>query len=157
MSEHETHLTAAIEQARKGADLGEQPFGAVVVYDGAIIGSAYSRKMGEPDITAHAEIRALRSATTALGRRQLAGCVLYTTCEPCPMCAGAALNADIEQIVFGAHISDLPAPEGHHITFKDYSLRSFAQLTGWNLRITAGLLAETCVALYQEPSVPITR
>lgn len=157
MTEHAQFMEAAIAQARRGAEQGEQPFGAVVVSDGSIVGRAYSKKMSEPDVTAHAETLALRAATRAVGSRDLSGCVLYTTCEPCPMCAGAALNAHIQHLVFGARVGDLPALEGQALAFGTYSVESFARLTGWELKISARVLGEECVALYQNTAGLITR
>ena len=82
---------------------GEQevPIGAVVVREGKMIGRGRNRREGLADPTHHAEIEAIREAAKAVGTWRLDGATLYATCEPCPMCAGAAVNARMERIVFG--------------------------------------------------------
>lgn len=76
------------------------PFGAVIVHDGKIVGEGCNRVVPNNDPTAHAEVEAIRAACAALGRFQLAGCVLYASSEPCPMCLAAAYWARVDRIVF---------------------------------------------------------
>ena len=83
------------------AALGEVPVGAVVVVDGEIVGRGGNRRESAGDPTAHAEILAIRQAATAVGGWRLVGATLYVTQEPCPMCAGAIVNARVERVVFG--------------------------------------------------------
>lgn len=92
-----------------GAD-GDQPYGAVVVRDGRIVGEAPSRVVTGVDPTAHAETEALRDAARRLGARSLAGCILYSSSRPCPMCEAAAYWAGIERMVHGAQAEDAGAP-----------------------------------------------
>lgn len=92
----------AIALAREAAARGEVPVGALVVRDGAVIGRGGNAPIAGNDPTAHAEIAALRDAARALGNYRLVGCDLYTTLEPCPMCAGAIFHARIARVVFGA-------------------------------------------------------
>lgn len=89
---------------------GDQPYGAVVVLAGRIVGEAPSRTVTASDPTAHAEIEAIRDAARRLGRRSLAGCVIYASSQPCPMCQAAARWAGIERYYFGREISDGGAP-----------------------------------------------
>jgi tRNA(adenine34) deaminase len=95
-------MKMALAQARKAAERGEVPVGAVIVMDGVVIARGYNRPIGLTDPTAHAEIVALRKAARKLGNYRLSGCDLYVTVEPCAMCLGAALNARIRTLIFGA-------------------------------------------------------
>ena len=102
MTEHEKWMGKALELAQEAARAGEVPVGAVVVKDGEIIACARNEREERRDPTAHAEMLALRRAGEALGRWVLEGCTLYVTLEPCPMCAGAIVQARPELVVFGA-------------------------------------------------------
>ena len=95
-------MEEALVEARKAEQRGEVPVGAIVVYDGSIVGRGYNLRETSHDPTAHAEILALRDASQNLQRWRLLGCTLYVTLEPCPMCAGALVNARIDRLVFGA-------------------------------------------------------
>lgn len=97
------YMKQALALAKEGAALGEVPVGAVVVKDGQIIASAHNEREILPDATAHAEVLAIRRACAALGTNRLTGCTLYVTLEPCPMCAGALVNARVDHVVFGAY------------------------------------------------------
>jgi tRNA(adenine34) deaminase len=98
----ERFMREALREAAEAATSGEVPVGAVVVCAGEIVASAHNRRESPPDPLGHAEILALREAARSLGRWRLAGCTLYVSCEPCPMCAGAALNARVDRVVWGA-------------------------------------------------------
>ncbi len=100
--EHEKWMRAALAQAEKAAAHGEVPVGAVAVYRGEIIGAGYNRKESDLDPTAHAEIFALRAAAEHLRNWRLLDVTLYCTLEPCPMCAGAMLQARLPRLVYGA-------------------------------------------------------
>ena len=95
-------MARALELARAGALRGEVPVGAVIVRDGDVIAEAHNRTVEDRDPTAHAETVAIRSAARRLGDWRLEGCTLYTTLEPCALCAGAAVLARIPRLVFGA-------------------------------------------------------
>lgn len=99
------YMLKALEQARRAADAGEVPVGAVLVRNGEIIASAHNLCESEKDATAHAEMLAIRSASAELSTWRLCDCTLYVTMEPCPMCAGAILNARIPRVVFGVRDS----------------------------------------------------
>jgi tRNA(adenine34) deaminase len=92
----------ALELAARAADQQEVPVGALVVKEGRVIGEGWNRPIGDRDPTAHAEILAMRAAARQLQNYRLEGAVLYVTLEPCPMCIGAALNARVARVVFGA-------------------------------------------------------
>ncbi|HEY7365447.1 MAG TPA: tRNA adenosine(34) deaminase TadA [Methylomirabilota bacterium] len=98
----EEFMRQALAEARRGLDAGEVPVGAVVVVGGAVIARAHNAPIARRDPTAHAEILALREAARALGNYRLTGATLYATVEPCPMCCGAALQARIARLVYGA-------------------------------------------------------
>jgi tRNA(adenine34) deaminase len=95
-------MSFALEEARLAAEEGEVPIGAVLVCDGAIVGRGRNARETAADPTAHAEMIAIRQAAERLGRWRLSGCTLYVTLEPCPMCAGALVNARIDRLVYGA-------------------------------------------------------
>lgn len=94
-------MEMALALAKEAGDAGEVPVGAVIVKDGAVIGCGRNRREAENDVLGHAELEAMRAAAKTLGSWRLEGCALYVTLEPCPMCAGAAVNAHIERIIFG--------------------------------------------------------
>ena len=95
-------MALAIKQARKAAALDEVPVGAVVVRDGEVIGQGFNRKETANDPTAHAELIAIKEAAELLGNWRLIGVTLYSTLEPCPMCAGAMIPARLGRLVYGA-------------------------------------------------------
>ena len=101
-AEDARRMGLALEEARRAAAGGEVPVGAVVVLDGRVIGRGQNRVIAASDPTAHAEIVALRDAAHAVKNYRLVGADLYTTVEPCPMCCGAALNARVARVVYGA-------------------------------------------------------
>jgi tRNA(adenine34) deaminase len=101
-NEDERWMRAALGEAEKAAALGEVPVGAVAVLEGQIIGRGYNRKESDQDPTAHAELIALREAAVFVNNWRLIGVTLYSTLEPCPMCAGAMIQARLPRLVYGA-------------------------------------------------------
>lgn len=99
---HEAFMQEALVEAQKAYDMDEVPIGAVVVKDGKIIGRGHNLRESEKDPILHAEIIAIRQAAQTLDGWRLTDCDIYVTIEPCPMCAGAILQARIRQLVFGA-------------------------------------------------------
>ena len=102
MTIEEHYMKEAIRQAKKAAALKEVPIGCVIVYDGKIIARGYNRRTVDKNVLAHAEIIAMRKACRILGDWRLEGCTMYVTLEPCPMCAGAIVQARIPKVVIGA-------------------------------------------------------
>lgn len=103
-------MRRAIALSRETMQAGEGgPFGAVVAKDGRIVGEGWNRVTSSADPTAHAEVVAIRAAAAALGTHDLSGAVLYTSCEPCPMCLAAALWARLDAIVYGNDRADAAA------------------------------------------------
>ena len=100
--EHEEYMRQALELARLAMAEGEVPVGCVIVRDGAVVGRGRNRRETAQTALGHAELEAIAQACRTLGGWRLAGCALYVTLEPCPMCAGAIINARIPRVVFGA-------------------------------------------------------
>ena len=97
----EIFMKEALKEAYKAYKIKEVPIGAVIVKDGKVVGKGYNQKETLKDATLHAEISAIRDACKNLGGWRLPGCTMYVTLEPCPMCAGALVNARIERLVIG--------------------------------------------------------
>ncbi len=102
----ETWLNRAIELAVDNVAAGGGPFGALIVRDGVAVAEGQNRVTRDLDPTAHAEVVAIRAACRAIGDFSLAGAVLYTSCEPCPLCLSAALWARVDRVVFAADRHD---------------------------------------------------
>ena len=132
-------MEEAIRLAHEAFDAGEVPVGAVVVKDGEVIGVGRNRREEEHSVLGHAEIEAMTAAARHLGSWRLEGCTLYVTMEPCPMCAGAAVNAHVERIVFGAEDEAMGAC-GTAVNVTDLP-RAFKP------ELFRGLMAEECAAL----------
>ena len=133
----EDYMRAALEQARQAGACDEVPVGAVVVLDGEIVGRGFNQPIGRHDPTAHAEIMALRDATTRLGNYRLPGCALYVTLEPCVMCSGAIMHARIARVVYGARDPKTGVAGSVLDLFAEPRLNHHATIEG-------GLLADDC-------------
>lgn len=96
-------MREAIKQAKKAAEIGEVPIGAVIVRDGKIIARAYNKRETKKNALLHAEVIAIDKACRKLGGWRLPRCEMYVTLEPCPMCMGAIISARIERVYFGAY------------------------------------------------------
>ena len=133
----EVLLREAIAEARQAEAYGEVPVGCLIVRDGEVIGRGRNRVITDSDPTAHAEIVALRAAGLALGNYRLEGCDLYTTLEPCAMCAGAILHARIRRLIYAA-----PDPKAGACG-SVLSVMNHPQLNH-RVEVVSGLLAEEC-------------
>lgn len=121
---HEFYMAQALALAREAAAAGEVPVGCVIVRNGEIVGRGRNCREEKQAVSSHAEMEAMAQANARLGSWRLDGCELYVTLEPCPMCAGAILNARIGRVVYGAadpkagslgSVTDLFAlPYNHH-------------------------------------------
>lgn len=156
-SQHEKFMCIAIEEAKKGAAMGEQPFGAVVAIGNEVVVATPSLKVGRCDCTAHSETLAVGMATQKLGRRHIPEAVFYATCEPCPMCLGAILNSGIRTLVLGARNEDIKKLATLAFNFGDYSVETFAKMVGWDLTLVTDVMHEECVDLYRAAAVELTR
>ena len=116
-------MKLAIAEARKGMADGQTPFGACVARDGEPVACAHNRVWRDMDITAHAEIVAIRSACRSLKAVDLRGCVIYSTTEPCPMCFSACHWAKISRIVFGSRIEDAQRAGFGELTISNEQMR----------------------------------
>ena len=101
LAQDEKYMRRALRLAEQAAEMGEVPVGAVVVRGGEVIGAAGNRRECDHRATAHAELLAIEQACATLGSWRLQDCTLYVTLEPCPMCAGAIVNARVGRVVFG--------------------------------------------------------
>ncbi len=99
---HEHYMRLALEEAAAALEESEVPIGAVIVHEGRVVARAHNQREQLRDPTAHAEMIAITQAAAALGSWRLERCTLYVTLEPCPMCAGAILQARVETLVYGA-------------------------------------------------------
>ncbi len=140
---HEAYMRQALALARECFSTGDVPVGCVVVSpEGAVIGRGRNRREADASGVAHAEIEAIEGACAALGTWRLAGCALYVTLEPCPMCAGAILNTRISEVRYGAR----EARSGCCGSV----LNLFEENFEHHPRIYPGLLAEESAALLTE-------
>ena len=135
----EYFMARAIAQAKKALAYDEVPVGAVVVREGKIIARAHNLRETKKMPTAHAELLAMEKAAKKLGGWRLIGCTLYVTLEPCPMCAGTAVNARIPRIVFGAYDQKAGAM-GSVYTLQEGKLNHTPEVLG-------GILAQECAEL----------
>jgi len=138
--EHRQWMKAAIEEAQKAEAIGEVPIGAVIVRDGRMIGRGHNLRETSLDPTAHAEMKAIYEASRYLNAWRLLDCRLYVTLEPCPMCAGAIVQARIPEVIFGA-----PDPKAGCTG----TLMNLLQEDRFNhqAQVTGGILQEECAQL----------
>ena len=140
---HERWMRESLRAARAARTRGEVPIGSCVVLDGALLAVAGNRTRAECDPTAHAEIVALREAAQKLGNYRLADAVVYSTIEPCAMCAGALIQARVKLLVYGATDEKAGAVESHfHICEADH--------LNHRVRVIKGVLEAECRELMQE-------
>ena len=140
LTEHERWMRRCLALAQEAAAAGEAPVGAVVVRDGRLLAAARNEREAAADVSAHAEILALRAAGAALGRWTLEGCTLYVTLEPCPMCAGALVQARPDLVVFGAFDPAQGALGSRYALHLDPAL-------GAGVPVLGGVLREDCAAV----------
>ena len=138
----EQYMTRALELAQRALETGDVPVGCVVAdRDGAVIGEGWNRREANGDALAHAEVEAIRAACAHRGGWNLHGCSLYVTLEPCPMCAGAIVNARIDRVYYGAK-DDKAGCCGS-------VLNLFMEDFNHHPRVYGGILKEPCAALLQ--------
>jgi tRNA(adenine34) deaminase len=133
----------ALEEAALAAEAGEVPVGAVVVMDGRLLGRGHNAPIALSDPTAHAEIVALRAAGRAVGNYRLTGATLYVTVEPCAMCCGAALQARVARVVYGAADPKAGAVRSLYRLLEDARLNH-------RVEVVAGLRGAECGARLSE-------
>ena len=142
-ADREQTMREALSLAEDAASQGEIPVGCVITdSDGRIIGRGRNRREETHDATAHAELEAIREACEALGDWRLEGCSLFVTLEPCPMCAGAIINARIPRVVFGAREENTGSC-GSVIDL-------FSEPYGHAPAVFSGVMKEECAAVLQD-------
>jgi tRNA(adenine34) deaminase len=136
------YMDLALSYAEDAFGRGDWPVSAVIVRDGTVLASGQNRQNTEDDVTWHAEFDAIRTATRAHGALRVAGATVYTTMEPCPMCAGAMKLAGIRRLVLGARHAALRRTD-----LGDYSIETFCRLTGFDLTLLTGIRETECLEL----------
>ena len=140
--EREDYMQEALALAREAAAAGEVPVGCVIVRQGAIVGRGRNRREEKQAVSSHAEMEAMAQANARLGTWRLDDCELYVTLEPCPMCAGAILNARIPRVYYGARDETFGACGGVlNLFMEDFPHRP---------ALVGGILAEDCRAVLAE-------
>ena len=140
------YMRLAIDICRRGIERGQSPFGAVIVRNGDVIAAAHNHVWLNTDITAHAEVCAIRDACRRLCTIKLTGCDIYSTTEPCPMCFSAIHWAGMRRIVFGCAISDAASAGFSELSISNQQMKSQG---GSPLQIAAPLLRDECAELFQ--------
>lgn len=139
----EQYMEIALQLAKEAFNRGEVPIGALLVKDGEILAQDHNRREELKDATAHAEILVLRRAGQELGGWRLLGTTLYVTLEPCPMCAGALVQARVSRLIYGAR-----DPKGGAVASL-YNIASDPRLNH-RLEVEEGVLGEGCALLLQD-------
>ena len=143
----ESLMQVALAKAREGVAAGQSPFGCAIAHGDDVIAVAHNIVLATTDITAHAEIIAIRSACQKLGRVHLVDCIVASTCEPCPMCASALHWSRVTQVFFGASIADATVAGFNELKVAAADLL----LTGGSqVQLVPGILANECTALFDE-------
>ena len=140
-------MRVAIARAREGVAAGQTPFGACIVRGDEAVAVAHNVVLRTTDITAHAEVAAIREACAALKTIDLGGCVIYSTCEPCPMCFSACHWARISRLVYGASIADARRAGFNELAISNQQMK---RLGGSGLVIVGGVLRDENAALFEE-------
>jgi tRNA(Arg) A34 adenosine deaminase TadA len=140
-------MDLALEEARQSLAEGNKGYGAVVTRGREVLARAHDTAVTDNDPSLHAELKAVRLATARTGDANLSGCVLVSTCEPCPMCAGLAVWANITSIVFGASIADTRALGRSRI---DLPVQEIVDRSPATVEVIPGVRQQECLALYGE-------
>lgn len=141
----EKFMRMAIEKCREGILAGQTPFGACIVKDDQVIALSHNCVWHDTDITAHAEIVAIRQACENANDIDLSDCVIYSTCEPCPMCFSACHWARIPLIISGARIEDAARAGFNELTLSNQKIK---ELGGSDTAIISDFMREECAALF---------
>jgi len=136
-------MSAAIEEARKAAEAGAVPVGAIIVMEGQIVARAGNRTITACDPTAHAETLALREAAAKVGNYRLLGATMYVTIEPCAMCAGAMIQARVERLVYGADDAKGGAVRSCFAIFEHPQVNH-------RVEVTAGVMSEEAAGMLKD-------
>ena len=140
--DHEVYMQQALALAREAAAAGEVPVGCVIVHRGEVSGRGRNRREEKQAVSAHAEMDAMAQANAALGSWRLDECELYVTLEPCPMCAGAIINARIPRVYYGARDREMGACGG--------VLNLFMERFPHHPALVGGIMAEECAQVLSD-------
>jgi tRNA(Arg) A34 adenosine deaminase TadA len=140
-------MRRAIAKAREGIALGQSPFGCAIAVNERTIVAAHNLVLASIDITAHAEVNALREACRAVADIFLVGAIVATTCEPCPMCMAALHWARVKEVYYGATIADADAAGFNELTL---SAAELLRLGASPVRLTGDILRDECRELFEE-------
>ena len=140
-------MRLAVEKCREGLARGQSPFGCAIAIGDRVIASEHNVVVLTTDITAHAEVTAIRSANRALKNIFLEGAVVATTCEPCPMCMAALHWARVDTVYYGATIADADSAGFNELQFPATEL---LRQGGSRVKLVSGVLADECKKLFQE-------
>lgn len=135
-------MRRALDLAWRAAECGEVPVGAIVCRDEYVLGRGFNQRESRSDPTAHAEMLALREAAMRVGSWRLDGCTMVVTLEPCPMCAGALVNARVASLLYGASDPKMGCVDSLHQLCTDIRFNH-------RLRVVSGVMAEECAAVLQ--------
>ena len=147
MTPDERFMRLAIARCAEGIAAGQTPFGACVVRGDGVVAVAHNRVWQTTDITAHAEVVAIRAACLELGTIDLSGCVIYSTTEPCPMCFSACHWARLDAIVYGASIADARAAGFNELSISNDQMR---RLGGSRIEVVGGFLRDEAADLFRQ-------
>lgn len=139
-------MREAIAKAREGIAAGQTPFGACIAKNGAVVACEHNVVWATTDITAHAEVHAIRRACKGLGTIDLSGCVIYSTCEPCPMCFSAIHWAKMDKIVFGSGIADADALGFSELAVSNQLLKEMGPSP---VQVVEGFLRDECLEVFR--------
>ena len=145
-AQDEHFMRLAIQKAKEGVDEGQTPFGACIVKNGEIVACEHNRVWETTDITAHAEVTAIRAACKNLNTIDLSGCIIYSTTEPCPMCYSAIHWARIGKIIFGTRISDAKKFGFHELCIPDTKMK---ELGNDHIQIIGDFLREENLEVFE--------
>jgi tRNA(Arg) A34 adenosine deaminase TadA len=145
MKNHTKYMKNAIKITKKGIKKGQTPFGAVIVKDGKIIASTHNQVWSTTDITAHAEIKAIQQACKNINSIDLSGSIIYSTCEPCPMCFSAIHWAKIDKVIYGATIKDAQEAGFNELTIDNKLMKKVGKS---EVKIGKKVLKNECKELF---------
>lgn len=144
--QHDRFMRMAIDKAMDGIANGQTPFGACIVRNGEVVSVAHNIVWQTTDISAHAEINAIRQACQRLNTVDLTGSVIYSTCEPCPMCFSACHWARISRIYYGATIEDARLAGFNELSIANIKMK---KLAASGVEVVGGVLREQCAELFK--------
>ncbi len=141
--DHEQFMKVALEEAQRAADEGNVGVGSVIVLDGEVVARGRNLVPTTNDPTAHAETVALRNASEILGTDDMTGYSLYTTFEPCPMCCGALMNANISAVILGGR------PDPDQTRWGGYTMENLLEMCGWTdrMEVVTDILVAECLSI----------